>query len=194
MDDGDEDQRQAGSTSLGDDLSAADDSPLSLNDSEDQPSSPVDKLQFEDLEEALPDITVPQPTRSSARTAFLASPASAGASGLDTDLLPMAGARSNKSPSINLVLRHPLRGSAGASTGSGSDYEAGKAPTSEVTDEPSEGGTIYFARPAVNRSASEKPSLSGNNPFRKEAMQLQLAWVQEHDSDSQVVLRPKCAT
>lgn len=198
MEDSDEDQRQTGSTSPVDDLSAAEDAPLSLNDTDDQPSSPVEKLQLEDLEDALPDIPAPQPTRSSARSAFLASsPASGGGGALDSDLLPMS--RSNKGQSINLVLRHPLtnlRAPAGASGSLSSDYEAGKAHASETADEQqSESGNIYYARPALARSGSDnKQSLSGNNPFRKEAMQQQLAWVTEHDSDSQVVLRPKYAT
>ena len=194
MEDVEEDQRQPGSASPVDELSAADDSPLSLNDAEDEPSSPVEKLQLEDLDEALPDIPVPQPSRSSARSAL-----TSGGGALDTDLLPMSqpGVRSNKSPALNLVLRHPLtslRGAAGAAgTGSGSDYEAGsgRAPASEGADEQTGSDNIYFARPS-GRGSAEKTSLSGNNPFRKEAMQQQLAWVQEHDSsDSQVVLRPK---
>lgn len=202
MEDGDEDQRQTGTASPVDDMSAADDS-LSLNDSEDQPSSPAEKLQLEDLDEALPDIPVPQPTRSSARSAFLATPTSSGAGGgaLDTDLLPMSlpGTRNYKGPSVNLVLRHhPLtntRGTAAASAGS-SEYEAGNVPASEAADEQSESSPVYFARPAVRGGSSDKSSLSGNNPFRKEAMQQQLSWVQEHDPDSQsqVVLRPKYAT
>ena len=192
MEDAEEDQRQPGSSSPVDDLSAADDSPLSMNDAEDEPSSPVEKLQLEDLDEALPDIPVPQPTRSSARSAFLAN-APSGGGALDTDLLPMSlpGVRSNKNPALNLMLKHPLtnlRGSAGAA-GTGSDYEAGRAPASEGADEQT-GSDIYFAR-SSGRGSAEKSSLSGNNPFRKEALQQQLAWVQEHDSDSQVVLRPK---